>query len=119
MGGSTSDGPAAGPNTRWIKDAEGNIHETTINPESARMSFLLQESLNEALTIIEDLLAIGEHEGECTNIDTPEERCTLHWEAEHARWIRANDFLAKFHPPTLSHELMVEMDDDDEEAEKA
>jgi len=49
--------------------------------------------LNSALTVIEELLKGGEHEGPCTNVDDPFDSCELHVEASRAREDRAREFL--------------------------
>lgn len=93
--------------TRYVGDSKGGYHEVQVNPGRAGVS-LLQDSLNEALNVLEDLLKLGAHEGECTNIDTPEERCDLHWFSTIARLQNAEEFLARFHRPVPVRELTDE-----------
>lgn len=50
--------------------------------------------LVEATDIITDLLLAGAHEGECTNINTPDVSCELHLAAYEFRLKRAESFLA-------------------------
>ncbi len=55
-----------------------------------------EELCYQAMQIIRDLLSAGAHEGDCTNLNAPKTRCSLHMETYAQRTNAAKEFLGQY-----------------------
>ena len=57
----------------------------------------LKQTCDELAEALAELLKGGKHEGQCDNIDLPEESCDLHWETYESRSKKAEQALARYY----------------------